>query len=173
MIYIVLLRGINIGGRKVKSADLKRCFNEAGFQKAQTVLATGNVIIESGKKPKDLRLQIEKMLLDAFHFPVRICLVDAGKLNGIIQNYPFEKEEAFHRYVIFRDVPAEVDNSKLDKDIEKVKSDNKVIYWQVRKGRTLDSDFAKAFAKKSAKNFSTTRNLNTLEKIQKKINEKR
>jgi len=46
--FIVLLRGINVGGNKrIKMADLKVLFESIGFSSVQTLLQSGNVILES------------------------------------------------------------------------------------------------------------------------------
>ena len=45
--YIALLRGVNVGGITVKSADLKDVFESLGFESVRTVLASGNVAFES------------------------------------------------------------------------------------------------------------------------------
>ena len=47
MRYCAFLRGINVGGTKLKMADLKKEFEAAGFTDVITVLATGNVIFSS------------------------------------------------------------------------------------------------------------------------------
>lgn len=170
--YVALLRGVNIGGRTVKSADLKACFIHAGFANAQTVLATGNVVLESNKTAENLKLDIEKFLLETFDFPIKNCVISSSTLEKIIKNYPFSSAETdYHRYVIFMDSSFEIDSSNLDKNLEAVKSGDGVIYWRVLKGRTLDSDFAKSLAKHSNSHFSTTRNLNTLEKIITKLDQ--
>ncbi|HLR37666.1 MAG TPA: DUF1697 domain-containing protein [Chitinophagaceae bacterium] len=167
--YAVLLRGVNIGGRKVKSAELKDCFAQAGYKKVKTVLATGNVIIQSEKTPEELRPQIEKTLLDKFNFSIKVGLVSEEKLHQIIEDCPFEKQENFHRYVLFLDRMIEVNDLPLDAEIETVKTGNNIIYWKVQKGFTLKSKFAKTSQKRLKNTFSTTRNLNTLEKIRKKM----
>jgi uncharacterized protein (DUF1697 family) len=173
MKYAIFLRGINIGGRTLKSVDLKQCFEKAGFSGAQTVLATGNVLIESNENPERLKQTVEKMLESTFHFPVKVMVVNIKKLTEIVNNFPFQDAgPEFHRYVIFKDKQpdaAMLATIKLDGNLEVVQSGEHVIYWKVLKGRTLDSDFAKALAKTAAKNFSTTRNLNTLEKILAKL----
>ena len=47
--YVAFLRGINVGGRAlVKMADLKKAFEEMGFGYVRTLLASGNVLFESG-----------------------------------------------------------------------------------------------------------------------------
>jgi uncharacterized protein (DUF1697 family) len=169
MKYIALLRGINIGKRTIKSDELKSCFEKAGFAGVQTVLATGNVILESGDKADKLKQNIEKLLESKFNFPVKVKVMDAGKLAGIIQNFPFQDAGSeYHRYVIFKDEQldaSELATVRLDDKLEAIQPGENVIYWRVLKGHTLDSDFARQSAKAAAKTFSTTRNLNTLEKI--------
>lgn len=47
--YVAFLRGINVGGVKVKMAGLKACFEDMGFQDVSTVLQTGNVLFSAPK----------------------------------------------------------------------------------------------------------------------------
>jgi len=169
MKYAVFLRGVNVGGRTVKSTELKEGFVRAGFKNAQTVLATGNVIIDSAESAENLRGQIEKFLEKEFNFEIRVCVVSAEELAAVIKNYPFENHPDFHRYVIFSDGPVGPLDFQLDETLEAVQPGTGVMYWQVQKGHTLDSDFAKRLAKAASKTFSTTRNLNTLEKIAAKL----
>jgi hypothetical protein len=46
---------------------------------------------------------------------------------------------------------------------------NNIFYWQVPKGNTLDSTFGKILGRKSLKDQFTSRNINTFEKIIKKM----
>lgn len=53
MQYIAFLRGINVGGRAlVRMAALKNAFEEMGFKNVRTLLASGNVLFESGRTDK-------------------------------------------------------------------------------------------------------------------------
>jgi uncharacterized protein (DUF1697 family) len=48
MMHVALLRGINVGGgRKVAMADLRATVEAAGFGKVQTLIASGNLVLES------------------------------------------------------------------------------------------------------------------------------
>src|SRR5690606_9735258 len=50
MMHVALLRGINVGGaRKVAMADLRAATEAAGFSKVQTLVASGNLVLESPK----------------------------------------------------------------------------------------------------------------------------
>lgn len=170
MRLVVLLRGVNIGGRKVQTSELKACFINAGYKKVATVLATGNVIIESEKTAERLKPHLEKILLEKFNFPIKIGLVTKDELTKILHEYPFEQQENIHRYVLFMDQMIEVNDLQLDSDIEAIKVGKDLIYWKVQKGFTLKSQFAKVSQKRLKNIFSTTRNLNTLQKVLNKMN---
>ena len=47
--YIALLRGVNVGGVTVKSADLAEVFRDLGFTEVRTVLASGNVVFDAAR----------------------------------------------------------------------------------------------------------------------------
>src|SRR5690625_2363606 len=99
MKQIVLLRGVNIGGRKVKSAELKDCLVKAGFKNPQTVLATGNVIIDSKSAPEKLKPQIEELLQKTFDFPIQLLIFPIRELEEIVENYPFKNvDNEYHQY---------------------------------------------------------------------------
>ena len=49
MVYVALLRGINVGGKnKVGMKELKAAFEEAGMTSVRTYINSGNVIFSSG-----------------------------------------------------------------------------------------------------------------------------
>ena len=44
--YIALLKGINVGGhKKVPMADLRELLSKVGFEKVQTYIQSGNVVL--------------------------------------------------------------------------------------------------------------------------------
>lgn len=47
IMYVALLRGINVGLKQVKVAELKKAFEELGFENVETLLASGNVVFEA------------------------------------------------------------------------------------------------------------------------------
>ena len=65
--YVVLLRGINVGGKnKVPMAALRGCLEELGFSDVSTYIASGNVVLRSKKGAKAVRAQVEKVLPERF-----------------------------------------------------------------------------------------------------------
>lgn len=166
--YVSFLRGINVGGRIIKMADLKACFEAMGFKNVSTLLQTGNVIFESDKAATDLKSQIEKALTKSFNYPARIWLIPLDDLQKIIAANPFaDAGSDYHQYVIFfegnlaKDFAAEV----LESVGEEVKAGRNVVYWKVQKGMTLKSQRGKLLAKPKYRDFNTNRNINTLQKM--------
>jgi uncharacterized protein (DUF1697 family) len=45
--WVALLRGVNVNGVTVKSAELGALFRDLGFAEVKTVLASGNVRFEA------------------------------------------------------------------------------------------------------------------------------
>ena len=50
MKYVALLRGINVGGKKLmKMADVRECLERRGFSHVTTYIQSGNILFESDK----------------------------------------------------------------------------------------------------------------------------
>lgn len=170
MKYVALLRGVNVGGITIKSADLKALFVEQGFTAVRTVLASGNVVFDSPERPATLKPQIEKALADRFGYEAWIVLVTQESLANVTTSYPFERsDEVTQPWVIFGS-----DSSMLDELVasapeepgpDRVQRGDGVIYWEVPRGSTVDSPFGKVISKPKYKRHITTRNLRTVEKL--------
>ena len=108
--YLVLLRGINVGGKNIiKMADLKVNFEEMGFMNVRTYIQSGNVLVESAEKDKDLlTAKIESELSRRFNFQARVVVVSQKELAAIIKSAPegFGQDDENFRYdVIFLKEP--------------------------------------------------------------------
>lgn len=164
---IAFLRGINVGSIRIKMPALTLAFETLGFQQVKTYLQTGNVVFESDKSLEELKPILEKTLSETFHYEAFVQLYDFDVLSNIIDNYPHERGENHHAYVIF------IDNEIIFEDLkniaentdEPIKTGNQVIYWKVVKGESLDTPFSKIIAKAKYKKNTTVRNINTLEKM--------
>jgi len=65
--YVILLRGINVGGKNnVPMTGLIKCLEELGFSNVSTYIASGNVILESDKRPDEIKARIEEALIKSF-----------------------------------------------------------------------------------------------------------
>ncbi|WP_445166613.1 DUF1697 domain-containing protein [Mycolicibacterium sp. Dal123E01] len=168
--YAAFLRGVNVSGTTMKMADVAAALTDAGFTEVKTVLASGNVLLDSGAAAKTVRTKSEAALRDRFGYDAWVLVYDVETVRKIAEDYPFEAEvEGHHSYVTFVSDPAMLDElAALADDAgpdEKIAAADGVLYWQVPKESTLDSTIGKTMGKKRYKSSTTTRNLRTLAKV--------
>ncbi|HWI30357.1 MAG TPA: DUF1697 domain-containing protein [Microbacterium sp.] len=168
--WVALLRGVNVGGITVRSADLRALFESSGFTDVRTVLASGNVVFTGTGSAAKLKAAIEKSLRDRFGYDAWIVLVTLGAVRGVIDAFPFDASDAHRQpWVIFGADEAVLDEleaaaASLD-DADPIARGHGVIYWNPIKGTTVDTPFGKLLGRKAYKATTTNRNLRTLQKI--------
>ena len=168
--YAAFLRGINVGGRIIKMAELKSCVEAAGVTNVRTLLQSGNVLLDSEAEEKDVRQRLEAAVGQTFDYPAIIFVHRLDKLRPIVEAYPFDSsDEDYQHYVVFMDDGKadqfDAEFGPVDNDVEAMQKGDGVIYWRVRKGMTLRSERSKCFSKAAYKNFNTSRNIKTLRKL--------
>ncbi|RZS66150.1 uncharacterized protein (DUF1697 family) [Agromyces ramosus] len=171
--FVALLRGVNVGGITVTSADLRTLFDELGFTDVRTVLASGNVTFASAKRESHAALKgrIERALRDRFGYDAWIVLVTRAELERAVDAFPFEADDAKRQpWVIFTSEAGVVDElmrfaDEADADVDPLAAGEGVVYWNPVKGTTVGTPFAKLLAKPKYKPLTTNRNLRTLRKI--------
>ena len=84
-----LLRAVNVGGRKVLMADLKRVTVEAGFDAPQTLLASGNVLFGSKLSAAKTAETLEAAILKELGVPTDVMVRDHDELAAVIAANPF------------------------------------------------------------------------------------
>jgi uncharacterized protein (DUF1697 family) len=106
--YLVLLRGINVGGKnKVPMAGLRKCLEELGFSNVSTYIASGNVILKSDKHAEEIQAQIEAALPGRFTLDnelIKVLVLTRNQLQAVIDNKPEgfgEQPEKYHSDAIF------------------------------------------------------------------------
>jgi len=154
--YAAFLRGVNVGGVNLKMADVADALTDAGLAEVRTILATGNVTLDSPKAADAVRATAEKALRKHFGYDAWVLVYPIKKVRAIVDDYPFEPEV---------ERAAGADEAGADEKIALGPESAGVIYWQVAKNHTLDSTIGKTMGKKRYKSSTTTRNLRTLVKV--------
>ena len=90
--YVAWLRGINLGGRTVKMDRLRYLLESKGFQQVRTVLASGNVVLESkSRRPAAVRAKMEKAIQAAFGFEVPVIVRSDEEILALVKESPFKR----------------------------------------------------------------------------------
>ena len=170
--YIALLRGVNVGGITVKSADLRDVFESLGFESVRTVLASGNVAFESDRTDAAaLKRAIESALGERFGYEAWVVLLTRAELERVVRAFPFDAErEGWHPYVLFASDPEHLAElvaaaDGLDEADDVIAEGDGVVYWHNRRQVGVGSAFSKLTGKARFKPTTTNRNLRTLDKL--------
>lgn len=106
--YLVLLRGINVGGKnKVPMSELKTCLEDLGFSAVSTYIASGNALLKSDKSAKQVQSAIEHALPKHFKLDselIKVLVLTRTQLKAIIDARPKgfgDKPETYHSDAIF------------------------------------------------------------------------
>lgn len=168
--YAAFLRGVNVGGVNLKMAEVAKALTDAGFTEVRTILASGNILLDSRAGVDAVRKKAEKALRERFGYEAWVLAYDLDTLGTVSANFPFEREvDGQHSYVTFVTDEKVLDElAELAADAgpnEKIQRGEGVIYWQVPNKGTLDTTIGKTMGKKRYKSSTTTRNLRTVEKV--------
>ncbi|CAN7353872.1 DUF1697 domain-containing protein [Phenylobacterium sp. LjRoot225] len=98
----VLLRAVNVAGRRLAMADLKAALTAAGFEGVHTLGATGNAVVRAPAADATLEARLEAGLKAAFGATPDVLVRDAEQLQAVVAANPFTKmaEEAPHHLVV-------------------------------------------------------------------------
>jgi len=174
--YCAFLRGVNVKGTNMKMAEVGQVFKNADMEEVASVLTSGNIIFSSDRTPSELRQILEKAMSDYFSYEAFLFIKSKEEIENFWNGNPFERNNDFHIYSFIGNAGVEnilmqeFENS-LKAENEDAQIVNEIFYWQVPKGSTLDSGFGKILGKKSLKDQFTSRNINTFEKILKRMND--
>ena len=103
---VVLLRGINVGGKnKIPMAELKRFLEEQGFEDVVTYIQSGNTVLRSDLSAKKLSAKIENSLPKKFKLDssvIKILALDRKTFKKVIAQAPkeFGKDNSKYRYYV-------------------------------------------------------------------------
>ena len=90
--YLVLLRGINVGGRnKVPMAALRELLESHGHTKVTTYIASGNVILSSDRSPAAIKRELEDALPTAFELDsvrIAVLVLSRAQLRAVVRDRP-------------------------------------------------------------------------------------
>src|SRR5689334_14343273 len=172
--YVVLMRGINVGGKnKVPMTGLKKVLEELGFSNVSTYIVSGNVILDSDKHAEAIKAQIEAALPKRFKLDndlIKVLVLTSEQLQAVIDNKPEgfgEQPDKYHSDAIFL---MDIDSAQAmpvfspREGVDKVWAGDGVIYSQRLSAQRTKSRLNKIMATPAYKSM-TIRNWNTTTKL--------
>jgi uncharacterized protein (DUF1697 family) len=90
MRHVALLRGVNLGKRQVVMADLRAVCEAAGFTDVRTLLASGNVILQSKLGGAKLEATLENVIQEGLGLKTDVYVRTGAELDAMMAANPFK-----------------------------------------------------------------------------------
>jgi uncharacterized protein (DUF1697 family) len=146
--YAAFLRGMNLGGRRIKNEQLHREFEALDLEEVACFRASGNVVFSAGE-PDEAKLagRIEAGLGEALRYEVPVYLRGADELRDIAEHEPFEQgaleaSKGKLQIAFLPTAPKAGERKRalaLSTDDDRLAIDGRQLYW-LPKGGLSESD---------------------------------
>ena len=175
MIYVALLRGINVGGNNmIKMSALKVSFERLGFKDVSTYINSGNVLFKTNEAdPRKVEKTIERMLAAEYRLPCKVVVRSDKEMASLVKKLPKDwtgdKEWRYNVIFLRHTVDAKdiVSHFRPKPEIEKVTYVPGTLLWSARaedltRSAMLKLSSHKMFQEMTVRNLNTTKKLNEL-----------
>jgi uncharacterized protein (DUF1697 family) len=164
MRQVALLRGVNLGKRQVIMSELRALCEAAGFTNVQTLLASGNLVLDAKERGARLEAKLEKLLFEEMGLKTDVFVRTGAELDAIIAANPFKafaKSQPTFLVAICMRERASVAEMKAMEDTarlgEEIKQGKNCLYIKFPKGQGP--------SKLKTPKLGTSRNWNTVTKL--------
>lgn len=167
--YALFLRGVNVGGVTVKSADLKACLAAAGFEDVRTVLASGNALVTSHLAADGVKKLAESAIKDEFDRDIPVIVRTQVQVAALVEQSPYDADSTTHHaYAILVESQEAADTlfavTPTSED-ETTAVGERALYWWCPRGSSLNTRASKDTTRAAKAMLMTTRNVRTLRRL--------
>ncbi|WP_214626038.1 DUF1697 domain-containing protein [Paenibacillus agaridevorans] len=172
MVYIALLRGINVGGNnKINMKELKATFERAGLSNVVTYINTGNIIFtDDSRTAPELSSLLEEAIASDFGLSIRVMVRTIEQIEAIMAALPehWANDGEMKSDVLY--LWEEIDNESVLEGLKLAPEIDRVIYvpgavlWSYDRQHAGRSGMNKIIGTKFYSSV-TVRNVNTARKI--------
>lgn len=176
MIYVALLRGINVGGKnKVEMSRLRATFEDLGLSHVSTYINSGNVIFSEDDRSGDsLVASIEEAIADEFGLSLKVLLRDLDTMAATEDALPptWTNDATMKTDVMFLwvDDPSVIDALPVREGVDDVVYAPGAIVWRVDRANLNRSGMSKIVGSKLYREM-TIRNCNTVRRLVERMRE--
>jgi uncharacterized protein (DUF1697 family) len=169
--HVAFLRGMNLGGRRIKNEELRAEFETLGFADVACFRASGNVVFSGKGREAKLTSEIEAGLGEALGYEVPVFLRSAAELRAVAAHKPFEAKalkasKGKIQVTFLKQKPKAAARKRalaLASDDDRLALERRELYW-LPKGGLSDSELdLKELA--AALGQNTVRTMGTVEQI--------
>ena len=173
MRYILLLRGINVGGKnKVSMSDFKELLKNSGFKNVTSYINSGNLFFDSDEDQESCVSNIRYLLETNYDFSIPFALLTKEEYLKEREKLPdWWNEDLARRDILF--FSSDLDKTSVLDFLDKTVFYNEIVYigecavfWgKYNESEYLKTTYHKKLMKQDFYKRITIRNGNTFERI--------
>jgi uncharacterized protein (DUF1697 family) len=170
--YVVLLRGINVGGKSLKMGPLVELFEAMNLREVRTYIQSGNVLFSAtAKDAGNIKERLQARIAEQFGLEVTVILRTREELRKVIENNPLLEagsREVERMHVTFLEEepnskpPADLPGAQGTMDEFSIAGKEVYLYCPGGYGKTV---YSNSYFEKSLGVKATTRNWRTVNKL--------
>jgi uncharacterized protein (DUF1697 family) len=89
-VFVVLYRGINVGGKNMVKMESLRAMHEGlGHRSVQSYVQSGNVVLSARGSAGEVARKTAAAFAGEFGFAAKVMVVDAGRWGGVVEGNPY------------------------------------------------------------------------------------
>lgn len=172
MVYVALLRGINVGGKnKIGMKYLKETFLRLGLESVVTYINSGNVVFVDGHQTKDvLEKKLRQEISLEYDLDIQVLIRSLNDFESLIETLPedWKNDDTMKCDVLFLesglDEVAVMEKLTVKPGIDTALQATGAIIWSVERKNVTRSSLTKIVGTDLYKKM-TVRNVNTTRKL--------
>lgn len=103
--YVLLIRGINVGGRRLLMDDLRAVLGALGADRVETYIQSGNAVFEADEAlAEGVARQLPEAIQARHGFAPNVIVLSADRLARLMADNPFpecaDTPKAMHLYIL-------------------------------------------------------------------------
>lgn len=172
VVFVALLRGVNVGGNNMISmAALKQSFEQMGFAGVSTYINSGNILFQTKENdPRKLEISIEQMLSKKHQLDCKVVVRSFAEMGKLIRNLPqsWDADKSWKYNVIF--LRHSIDSKNLLRSLNPKPDIEEIVYcpgtllWSAQISEMNRTTMQKLSSQKIFRDM-TVRNTNTTRKL--------
>jgi uncharacterized protein (DUF1697 family) len=109
--YIILLRGVNVGGKNLlPMKELKALLVKGGFENVKTYIQSGNIVLKSAKNPES---EVVSLIHTKFGFTPEVLILSKNEFESSVSINPYQECEGKLVHLYFCKEPPKINTTKL------------------------------------------------------------
>jgi uncharacterized protein (DUF1697 family) len=168
--YVVLLRGVNVGGRgKLAMAQLRDTCTSLGCTAVSTYIQSGNVVLDSAMSADELAAALGPAIEEAVGFAPQVVIRTPAELDAVLAANPYPDTDERFLHIGFMTKPpdkkAVAELEEVDVSPEGYRIVGREVYLNYVEGAGRSKKLARVPFERRLGVAITARNLRTVQKL--------